>query len=88
MKNNKFFSRVFDDALSPIAWLGYLKEHNLSEEDEKKINDLYTVDLENDGSVVINKENNIGMSYSLPCGIVFICDRKYCYRCTKNYCKR
>ena len=48
MKNNKFFSRVFDDDLSPIAWLGYLKEHNLSEEDEKKINDLYTVDLEND----------------------------------------
>ena len=37
MKNNKFFSRVFDDALSPIAWLGYLKEHNLSEEDEKKL---------------------------------------------------
>ena len=26
---------------------------------------------------IINKENNIGMSYSLPCGIVFACDREY-----------
>ena len=66
MKNNKFFSRVFDDALSPIAWLEYLKEHNLSEEDEKKINDLYTVDLENDGSVVIPR---MGVIYWLVSGI-------------------
>ena len=26
---------------------------------------------------IVNKENNIGMKYSLPCGIVFSCDRKY-----------
>ncbi len=26
---------------------------------------------------IINKENNIGMTYSLPCGIDFVCDRKY-----------
>ena len=26
---------------------------------------------------IINKENNVGMSYSLPCGILFRCGRKY-----------
>lgn len=43
----KLTSDVFESALAPSAWVDYLKQNGLSEIDKKKLEDLYTVDLEN-----------------------------------------